>query len=236
MDRAAVRALGLLIWLVVGIVVAYKTRKSDCGLKIICAILLTKGFVVFWIFYGVYLIVKKFIEGLKGGKDDNMRTLLILSILTCLISCAVPTAKKNTPLYLKYQHLYTANAKGVKPNLVAANLTPGNFVLGTVIELDTPEEKIVFDRGHTYNEFVHGWCGLLVFVPKSETDNTLVTKKIYAFFVENQPQNFNIDIGDRIIIAIGWQVPDRVHKSDYVCGFIRNLNNDWRNYKLPLTE
>lgn len=71
MDRAETRAIGLLIWLIVGIVVAYKTRKSDCGLKIICAILLTKGFVVFWLFYGIYLIIKHFIEGVKEGSAEN---------------------------------------------------------------------------------------------------------------------------------------------------------------------
>ena len=71
MDRAESRAIGLLIWLIVGIVVAYKTRKSDCGLKIICAILLTKGFVVFWIFYGVYILIKNFIEGMNEGKADK---------------------------------------------------------------------------------------------------------------------------------------------------------------------
>ena len=71
MDSAAVRGLGLLIWLVVGIIVAYKTRKSDCGTKVFCAFFLTKGFFVFWIFYGAYLIVKKFIEGVKEGSAEN---------------------------------------------------------------------------------------------------------------------------------------------------------------------
>ena len=47
------RALGLLIWLVVGIVVAHICRRGGWGTQILIFFVLTKGFVCYWLSWGL---------------------------------------------------------------------------------------------------------------------------------------------------------------------------------------
>ena len=57
-------------WLVVGLCWAYLTRDSSCLTKIIVAIVCTKGFLLFWIIYFTYVLIKNLAQGMK---DENTK-------------------------------------------------------------------------------------------------------------------------------------------------------------------
>ena len=57
-------------WLIVGLCWAYLTRDSSCLIKIIVAIVCTKGFLLFWIIYFPYLLIKNAAQGMK---DENTK-------------------------------------------------------------------------------------------------------------------------------------------------------------------
>lgn len=61
----------LVVWITVGIFVAYKTRNASCGIKILLCIVFIKGMFLFYIFDLIYTIIKQFILGVKDGRTDR---------------------------------------------------------------------------------------------------------------------------------------------------------------------
>lgn len=72
-EDAAVRLILLLLWVGIGIWLSYVNRKSSCGIKILIAILCTKGFILFWIPYGIYVLIKNFKQGMKEGNIEEQQ-------------------------------------------------------------------------------------------------------------------------------------------------------------------
>ena len=60
-----------LAWIGFGSWLSYKNRNAECGIKILLAVFFTKGFFLFWITYGVYILVKNFQQGMKEGQTDK---------------------------------------------------------------------------------------------------------------------------------------------------------------------
>lgn len=61
----------LVVWITVGIFVAYKTRNASCGIKILLCIVFLKGMVLFYIFDLIYMTIKQFIAGIKEGRTET---------------------------------------------------------------------------------------------------------------------------------------------------------------------
>ena len=53
MTNAEVRAVGLVLWLIIGIIVAHRCRRSSIGIQFLLLILVSKGFIVYWIVWGL---------------------------------------------------------------------------------------------------------------------------------------------------------------------------------------
>ena len=60
-----------LAWIGFGSWLSYKNRNAEYGIKIILAVLFTKGFFLFWMIYWVYILVKNFRDGMKEGQTDK---------------------------------------------------------------------------------------------------------------------------------------------------------------------
>lgn len=61
----------LVVWITVGIFVAYKTRNASCGIKILLCIVFIKGMFLFYIFDFIYTVIKQFIVGVKEGRAEK---------------------------------------------------------------------------------------------------------------------------------------------------------------------
>ena len=66
----------LLLWTGIGIWIGYITRKSSCGIKILVFLLCTKGVILFWIPYGIYVLIKNFKEGMEEGNIEQQQKVL----------------------------------------------------------------------------------------------------------------------------------------------------------------
>ena len=62
-----------LAWIGIGIWLSYYNRKASCGIKILLFIVCTKGFLLFWIPYFPYLLIKNFKEGMKEGNIEQQQ-------------------------------------------------------------------------------------------------------------------------------------------------------------------
>ena len=72
-NGSIITAIVFLAWIGLGIYLSYRTRESGCGTKFAVAFFCTKGFVLFWTFYGGYILVimaKNFIAGMKEGNVE----------------------------------------------------------------------------------------------------------------------------------------------------------------------
>lgn len=69
--REILTILGVLAWIGFGSWLAYKNRNAGCGIKILLAMVFTKGLILFWIAYGGYILVKNFREGMKEGQAEK---------------------------------------------------------------------------------------------------------------------------------------------------------------------
>ena len=74
MEDAIVGVL-ILAWIVGGIVIVHRCRKSGLGTQIILMIFLTKGFFLYWVFFGLpSLLIRTgvaFYRGTKEGRGEN---------------------------------------------------------------------------------------------------------------------------------------------------------------------
>ena len=53
MTNAEARAVGLVVWLIIGIVVAHRCRRSSIGIQVLILIFMSKGFIVYWTVWGL---------------------------------------------------------------------------------------------------------------------------------------------------------------------------------------
>ena len=71
----AIIAIILLTWIVFGVYVVHRTRNDGCAAKIGIAILFTKGFLLYHLFYvlpaTLIKIVRGFIAGVKEGQAEQ---------------------------------------------------------------------------------------------------------------------------------------------------------------------
>ena len=49
MNNAEARAVGLVVWLIIGIIVAHRCRRRSIGFQVLILIFMSKGFIVYWI-------------------------------------------------------------------------------------------------------------------------------------------------------------------------------------------
>ena len=75
-DDVVVGLILLLLWTGIGIWIGYITRKSSGGIKILVLFLCTKGVILFWIPYGIYVLIKKFKDGMKEGNIEQQQKVL----------------------------------------------------------------------------------------------------------------------------------------------------------------
>ena len=64
-----------LAWIGFGIWLSYCKRDASCGIKFLILILCTKGFLMFWVFYFPYTLIKNFKQGMKEGKTEQQKYL-----------------------------------------------------------------------------------------------------------------------------------------------------------------
>ena len=57
--------IGTLIYFVIGIYLTHRNRKNDTVIKVLIAVFFLPGFVWYWIGYGIWKVVKSFVDGLK---------------------------------------------------------------------------------------------------------------------------------------------------------------------------
>ena len=66
----AIKGILLLAWIVGGIVIVHRCRKSSLGTQIILLIFLTKGFFLYWVFFGLpSLLIRTGIAFYRGTKE-----------------------------------------------------------------------------------------------------------------------------------------------------------------------
>ena len=73
-NGSIITAIVFLAWIGLGIWLSYRTRESGCLTKLVVAFFCTKGFVLFWIFYGAHILVMmgiNFIQGMKEGNTEQ---------------------------------------------------------------------------------------------------------------------------------------------------------------------
>ena len=71
----AIKGILILAWIVGGIVIVHRCRKSGWGTQIILLIFLTKGFFLYWVFFGLSSLLIRtgiaFYRGTKEGRNEN---------------------------------------------------------------------------------------------------------------------------------------------------------------------
>ena len=65
--------IAFVAWIGVGIWLSYRNRNESYGIKILLLIVCTKGFLLFWIPYFPYLLIKNFVQGMKEGNTKHQQ-------------------------------------------------------------------------------------------------------------------------------------------------------------------
>lgn len=67
------RILFVTLWIGIGIFLSHRLRGTGWEIKVLIAILFTKGFICYWIIYYPYLLIKKFRQGMKEGNIEKQQ-------------------------------------------------------------------------------------------------------------------------------------------------------------------
>ena len=137
----------------------------------------------------------------------------------------------------QYQHLYTANAKSVEIKPISYTvIEKGAFIGGKVAYLGVPKvDWVGGDSQYGYADSFHKYCIMTVTVLDSENPGKTIEFPAGILFWYPEPANQDISEGDLIVIKISSQVPHR-ESIMFRADFVRNLSQDWKTYKLPLTQ
>ena len=136
----------------------------------------------------------------------------------------------------RYQHLYTATAKSIEVNPILLSVfehPKGAFIAGKVASLGVPKiERVGGKSEYGYYGSFHKYCVMTVSI-RHQRETTEVSMGIQFLYPE--PADHHLSVGDLIVVKISSQVPHR--ESIILRGdFVRNISQDWKTYKLPLTK
>ena len=74
-ETEIITIISIFVWIGVGIFLSYKHRKSPGAIKILVFVLCTKGFVLFYIPYYIYILIKNFKKGMKEENIEQQKKL-----------------------------------------------------------------------------------------------------------------------------------------------------------------